>query len=575
MYVVQLLALNCSRFLGLLHSSNLSDVVQQNDEPFTILAPTDDILASGADRWASPSLPPNGSAGMKDLLRYHIVQGRWDPDELSDGMLLDTELKTPLLKEHRQKMPVSVTVDPRSAAKAASDSNGDRTPKTVGFAEANVLGDPVKIGNSIIYLVSKVLEPPPDVLQTAMTDLSLSTFVASVYAAGLDKVLKSTPATTVFAPVNEAFTQLGLAMNYLLLPAARNELRTFIRYHAIDEIAYMSELDETDDHRYSTLEGSALYASAEDGTVALRGPSVDGFPASGQIDPAKVTTADQLTSNGALHVVDQALLPPTLDMTIEKLMRGAKANTMIDLLEAVNMTWVMKGESAPEDFFDTSLLKHKKHKKKKGKKDEDVTLEGQSYIVLCPLDHAFSRINLTRYLDDKDALKELVKLHVVPSEGVLSSRNPSLFPSDGRPLTLKDDAKYDSLLSRKEGGTSKYGTLKFLRFGLDGWMVGIEGAQGDARHEAARVVGFGRSTPSLLPANGDDAEHVLVGGGLMTLDAVLEPYHPPWLVRFGPAILIALFAVMAATLVGLLAWRLWKSKQEQKYHIVVETDDQS
>lgn len=410
-----------------------------------------------------------------------------------------------------------------------------------------------------------------------MADLELSTFVAGVYAAELDKSLKEASAVTFFAPVNNALSSLGLAMNYLFLPNSRSELRKFLRYHAVDQLAYLSELENSKNQRLATLEGSPVYANAENGTVALRGPAINGVSASGQIDPARLTEVNQLTSNGVLHVVDQAILPPTLDMTVEKLMQGAKAHTMIDMLESVNMSWVLKGEPAPEGFFDEwSLTTQKKHKKRKGGKKGDVEIEGKSYIVLCPLDHAFSRVNLTRYWRDKGALRELVQQHIISVDNLLDPRDPSaVFPDDGRPLSLADDAKYDTLLNDRPGSKGKYGAVKFLRFGVDGWMVGIDGAQGDARHEAARVLGFGRSSPNLVPASDPDKQaHLTPSGGLITIDAVLEPYHPSWLTKHTPAILKSVLVVLAVAMVGVLGWRLYKSRRDQQYQIV-ETDDQS
>ena len=46
----------------------------------------------------------------------------------------------------------------------------------------------VQVGDSIIYLLASVLEPPSSVVTTAVSDLRLSTFVAAVYAASLDKI---------------------------------------------------------------------------------------------------------------------------------------------------------------------------------------------------------------------------------------------------------------------------------------------------------------------------------------------------------------------------------------------------
>ena len=99
----------------------------------------------------------------------------------------------------------------------------------------------VQVGDSIIYLISSVLEPPASVINTAVSDLRLSTFVASIYAASLDQNLSTAPAVSYLVPDNSAFTSLGLVMSYLLLPTSRTELRSVIQYHAIDELVYLDD----------------------------------------------------------------------------------------------------------------------------------------------------------------------------------------------------------------------------------------------------------------------------------------------------------------------------------------------
>jgi uncharacterized surface protein with fasciclin (FAS1) repeats len=338
----------------------------------------------------------------------------------------------------------------------------------------------VEIGSSIIYMLSQVLEPPSDVLSTAMSDLRLSTFVAAIYAANLDKQLKSAPAVTFMAPVNQAFSWLGLTMSYLLLPTSKTELRKLIRYHAVDKLAYLQDLKTA--ATLSTLEGTSMYVESHGSTIALRGPALSGFPASGQLEKANLTDGNALTSTGVLHVIDQALLPPTLDISLEKLMKGAKANTMADLLRKVNMTWVIRGEAPPADF---AIQKKGKWGKKKRSKMIDLTRH-PSYTLLCPLDRAFNRINLTHYLNNQEALVDLLKLHIIPGEPV--------FPSDGRPLLLSDDAAYDTLLSKSLGGPSKYGKVAFRQFGENEFLVGIQNARG-TNNDWAHVVSFGRATP--------------------------------------------------------------------------------
>jgi solute carrier family 25 carnitine/acylcarnitine transporter 20/29 len=125
-----LLALNCTRFVSLLHDANLSSLVQTS-EPLTILAPNDDVFAAFEARmWES--LPADGSQELSDLLRYHIVKGKWESKELQDGMLLETNLTSAKLKGNNQKIQVSV----------GSEKGTDEANKKVGFGDANVLKDP-------------------------------------------------------------------------------------------------------------------------------------------------------------------------------------------------------------------------------------------------------------------------------------------------------------------------------------------------------------------------------------------------------------------------------------------------
>lgn len=100
----------------------------------------------------------------------------------------------------------------------------------------------VETGNSIIYLISTLLEPPSDLIQTAVSDLSLSTFVASTFAAGLDKFVKKSSSKTCFAPQNQAFQELGLVMSYLLLPDAKPDLKKLMRYHMVDDVLYTNDI---------------------------------------------------------------------------------------------------------------------------------------------------------------------------------------------------------------------------------------------------------------------------------------------------------------------------------------------
>lgn len=149
-----LIALNATRFVGLMRSVNLSHFIQipsnsEGDKSFTILAPRDELLSSGEwdGRWNS--VPPEGSLELKELLEYHILEGKRTVDKLRDGQLVATELKSWERDGDRQMLEVSV-------AKGGVGHN-------LGFGGANVV-ETVHVGHSIIYLISTVLAVPAEPL---------------------------------------------------------------------------------------------------------------------------------------------------------------------------------------------------------------------------------------------------------------------------------------------------------------------------------------------------------------------------------------------------------------------------
>ena len=355
-----LIALNCYRFVDLLRSVNLSHYVQlPSGEPsfsgtaaYTILAPRDDAFEF--DEWTN--LPPKGSEALKEILEYHIVAGRWLNKDLTDGMLIGTELRGDDRKGKRQMLEVNVADYGGGKTKPAFFSMlgiGTQAKKdhgsagVVGFGGASIIGEPVQVGDSIIYVLASILEPPSTLINTALSNLQLSTWVAASYAASLDKILSSAPAITYLVPSNTAFSNLGLIMSYLLLPNSRDELRSLIRYHAIDEIAYINDFPTSGSKRYPTLDGAEIYVERAHNGTTIHGPTIGGFPANGDYRDARIVEGNTLISTGVLHVIDQVELPPSLDITIGKLLRGAKANTFVDLIRSANMSWVLEGRGPP------------------------------------------------------------------------------------------------------------------------------------------------------------------------------------------------------------------------------------
>lgn len=121
-----LLSLNATRFVSLLRTANLSNLYAGEkataaDQPWTILAPTDDVLDM-MDRWGGGVPIPEimmaegVTAGkgedwppLATLLKYHILPGRLLPDDIKDGMLVGTELRPSSLDGARQRLRVDLS----------------------------------------------------------------------------------------------------------------------------------------------------------------------------------------------------------------------------------------------------------------------------------------------------------------------------------------------------------------------------------------------------------------------------------------------------------------------------------
>ncbi|SCZ98884.1 BZ3500_MvSof-1268-A1-R1_Chr7-1g09305 [Microbotryum saponariae] len=594
-----LIALEATRFVSLLRSVNLSHYVQiPSGDPavmatsyssstsqsifaapldgapaYTILAPPDSVLQNEwkllededavdgtAVTVSGGSLPPAGSDALKEFLLYSVVSGKWLPEDLKDGMLVGTELRGPNLRDARQRLAVNVNVASQNLASigwgwwSSGDPNSERKPGLVGFGGVSVIREPVVVGNTVIYLISSTLEPPAPIINQAVSDLRLSTFVASVYAASLDHTLAHQPAVTYLVPDNEAFTSLGLVMSYLLLPTARAELRSLVRYHAIDEIVFFEDFPRTGAARYPTLDsGAEILVRQDNGTVLVHGPTSGGLATNGEVRDARVIEGNILTATGAVHIIDQVELPPTLNITAVKLMRGAKASTMLELIRAANMTWVLEGRSPPPT---ESLLNGGKYGEKS--KKPKVKPEYSAYTILCPTDKALSRLNISHYHANPPLLEALIRLHVIPVDPFMPLK------PDGRPLTLVDNASFPTLLDRSEGGESRYGSIAFRRWGDDGWLVGISGARGTGgESDSAKIVSYGRATPSFVDMDGQGRR--LAGGGVLMIDSVLLPYNPGWFRRFGWIILVAVLGTALVALTGWGGWRYYRRSRKPPY----------
>ena len=124
-----------------------------------------------------------------------------------------------------------------------------------------------------------------DIVDTAIKAGSFNTLVAAVQAAELVETLKSKGPFTVFAPTDEAFSQLDKAtLESLLKPENKDQLVAILTYHVV--AGKVMSTDITDNMQPSTVNGSTINIKLSNGNV--------------MINDATVITADIDTDNGCL-----------------------------------------------------------------------------------------------------------------------------------------------------------------------------------------------------------------------------------------------------------------------------------
>jgi uncharacterized surface protein with fasciclin (FAS1) repeats len=129
------------------------------------------------------------------------------------------------------------------------------------------------------------------IVQTAIDAGSFKTLVAAVQEAGLVETLNGEEQFTVFAPTDEAFSNLPKGTVESLLKD-KDILTKILTYHVV--LGKVMAEDVTGMKSVKTLQGGEISIDSMDGVM---------------INDAKVIKADIECSNGVIHVIDKVLMP--------------------------------------------------------------------------------------------------------------------------------------------------------------------------------------------------------------------------------------------------------------------------
>ncbi|KAF9188161.1 hypothetical protein BGZ51_000806 [Haplosporangium sp. Z 767] len=430
-----LVGLNATRFVDAMRQASMTHYIDDPQASYTIFAPQDDSFNEG---WMANLLE-----GQSAVLKYHVVSGKKMPSSFQDGQLLETELVSEFLNGQAQRSKITLKQDHK------------RTVVSVNGVE--IKGEPVQVGKSLIYLVTRPLETPPPLLKMMKQEVSLSEFVQALHATGLGRQLVDARGVTIFAPGASAWKDLGVVSNYLMLNdnSSHAALEAVLRYTIVENIHYTPDI-KVGQTVWKTSEGSNL-------VVEKNGDEV--YVGEGRLERStqvggRIANKDILVESGVVHTVSAVALPPSLSVTLFNVLQGADTKTFLKAFETSNITRIL-------------------------------TNWEQDFTIFAPTDEAFQKAQLEGALNDMDFVARLVRLHVIP----------------GKVLKLEEDIHDDeaSMLNNEA-------RLSFRDIHHDGKTFGVR-VKGARSKKEARIISAGRahSAWSTEEHSGDSNGHLAVG----------------------------------------------------------------
>lgn len=138
----------------------------------------------------------------------------------------------------------------------------------------------------------------PSIAGVVSRNARFTTLARALETAGLVETLQGDVTFTVFAPTDEAFAQLNRETLDALFDDPET-LEEILIYHVIEGETLAAEVVGADE--IITVRGDIITVTVEDETVTLN-------------DSAEVIETDIIASNGIIHIIDNILLPPDVEL---------------------------------------------------------------------------------------------------------------------------------------------------------------------------------------------------------------------------------------------------------------------
>merc|ERR1719181_2326448 len=327
-------------------------------------------------------------AKLADILKYHVL-----PEEVLSRFL-------------RPSQDVK-TVEGKSLHVTRSGDKVRVGPNSKDLK--NVIKADNLASNGVVHIIDGVLlpaEPAPtpapqpkgqNIVQLAEHTPDLSTLVSAVVAGGLANTLSSAGKFTVFAPTNEAFKALPAGvLDSLMKPENKAKLADILKYHVLPEQVLSTQLKAHQTVR--TLEGNSVVVDK-----STRRDIFVVIESGRETMSYEVIKADNLASNGVVHIINGVLIPPAAPAPAPQ----PKEQNIVQLAEHTADLSILVSALVAGDLADTLSSAGK-------------------FTVFAPTDEAFKALppgtlDTLMKPENKAKLVDILKYHVLPEE-VLSTQ---------------------------------------------------------------------------------------------------------------------------------------------------------
>lgn len=260
------------------------DAALEGTGPFTVFGPDNDAFNALFDAENISDANSDGSRvddlaaalgvdAVTNILLYHVVGA----EILAANVPVKAYVNT-LSTAAPEDNSLSLLVEKRSTGVILN--NG-----------ATVVQADIRATNGVIHGINEVMLLP-DVVDHAANNADFASLVNALDAASLIPALEQPGPFTVFAPVNQAFTDIASVVAGL----TTEQLQTVLTYHVL-----AGNFQSTD-----LFSGSFTAINSQSFTVAV-GTSVEITDTTGEI--SNVIATDVQGTNGVIHVLDRVLLP--------------------------------------------------------------------------------------------------------------------------------------------------------------------------------------------------------------------------------------------------------------------------